>query len=364
MRKKIVIATGGTGGHVFPSQAFAKQMQDKSLSCDILFMGHGLSTNKYFHQELFAYQSIDSATVFKKKWFQKIFSIGMLLKGVFQSAKLLKQFSPHVVVGFGSFHSFPVLVAAWFWNIPIVLFESNSIPGKVNRVFSPYSMFSAIYFSKAQNRLKGRCIEVSMPVWRRQKISKPEARVHFSLFQDRFTFLVFGGSQGANAINQVFIEALTALEPKHQVIHITGNSSSVEQVRLAYELLGVKACVKCFEDKMDFAWMAADVAISRAGAATLAEMLFFEVPSILIPYPTATDQHQKENAYFMEQEVGGAICLEENQMTAHLLVELLERMKDAKRLQAMKQAMITFKEKSKRKELSDLVEELILKRNV
>jgi UDP-N-acetylglucosamine--N-acetylmuramyl-(pentapeptide) pyrophosphoryl-undecaprenol N-acetylglucosamine transferase len=364
--KKVIIATGGTGGHVFPAQALAKQLaQDPDY--EILFMGNGLDHNKYFRKDLFAYKTIHSATPFRKNISKIFVSFFSLLKGIYQAVLWMRAFNPCLVIGFGSFHSFPVLAAAVLKKIPIILFESNSIPGKVNRFFSRWAVYSAVQFPKAKEKMKGRCIEVSMPFWKKedmQAVSQTEARAYFSLRSDKLTFLVFGGSQGAVSINKIFVSALKNLNETHrevQVIHITGNEPSAEEMRRTYASQGIMACVKAFEDKMHFAWRASDIAVCRAGAASLAELLVFEIPGILIPYPHAADQHQLMNALFMQEEVGGAVCLTEKDLNAYELYQVIQRLLDPKsnRLQRMKEAMYQFKSLKQKQDLCKLVKESV-----
>ena len=161
--KRIVIAAGGTGGHVFPAQALGAQLEERGY--EVLFMGKGLKTNRYFKRSIFSHVSIDSATPVKKKMLQKAASLVALSKGLVQALRHLMSFKPSLVVGFGSFHSFPVLGAALMARIPIVLFESNAIPGRVNQFFSRSALFSGVHFSQAKKKMKGKCREVSMPFW-------------------------------------------------------------------------------------------------------------------------------------------------------------------------------------------------------
>ena len=355
--KKILIAAGGTGGHLFPAQALAQQLQLKE--CDVLFMGKGLSENAYFHKEHFASLSIDSATPFRKKAFQKALAICSLGKGISQAWEGIRAFDPELVVGFGSFHSFPVLVAAFLRGIPFILFESNSIPGRVNRLFSRYALFSGTVFPTAQKKMKGICKEVTMPFWGKridQKAAKKEAVSYFSLNPNCFTFLVFGGSQGALSLNSIVAEAIAYFHKAKgpvQVIHLTGRQESAQEIYKMYEQHGVYAVVKPFEENMYLAWAFADFAICRAGAATLAELMHFEVPSVLIPYPAAAEQHQKQNALFMQDVVKGSFCLEQNQLSSRKLFSMLEHCDLGK----MKSSIHLFSQKKTKTELIDCIEE-------
>ena len=364
--KSILIAAGGTGGHLFPAQALANHLQKKDSSYQITFMGKGLDTNPFFKRDLFSYKDVDSAPFSCKNWIK---NIKALCKGTWQAFGFLRKFRPVVVVGFGSFHSFPVLLAAKLRGIPIILFESNSIPGRVNRLFSHVAVFSTVQFPVAKKYLKGKCLEVRVPFWRFQEnhqATKEEALSYFSLSPNVCTFLVFGGSQGARFINEVFVDVLQTMGSKVkylQVIHLTGKATSQEEMKKIYQDNGILACVKSFEENMQFAWALADVAICRSGAATLSERIHFEVPAILIPYPSAADNHQLKNAIFME-EIGGAFCLEEKSISTDNLKHLIEQFVDGtnKIAKTMRSSIQEFKKRQTFFSLSDVVEEFIQKR--
>lgn len=349
---KILIATGGTGGHIFPAQALAFELLEKNY--DLLFAGGGLKFNRYFNRSRFPYAQVASATPFKGNLFKSLFRI---CKGIKESLKLIDRFKPDIVVGFGSFYSFPILAAARWRKIPIILFEPNAIPGKVNRLVSKWALVSAVQFSEAGNQLSGTIVEVKMPVGERKQLDAKVARSYFYLDQDRFTFLVFGGSQGAESINRLFSETIVKVfaPSTFQVIHITGRTDSAEIIRRQYEIAGIRACVKAFEERMDLAWSAADVVMGRSGAASIGEMIKFEVPGILVPFPEAADDHQTKNALFIEKEIGGAITCPESTLTSELLKPLLEKLMHPAELQPMKAAIASFKQDQRKKELASVI---------
>jgi UDP-N-acetylglucosamine--N-acetylmuramyl-(pentapeptide) pyrophosphoryl-undecaprenol N-acetylglucosamine transferase len=290
--------------------------------------------------------------------FKSLYRIG---KGIKQSLQLIDVFQPQLVIGFGSFYSFPVLAAARWRKIPIVLFEPNAIPGKVNRLVSKWALLSAVQFSEAGRMLAGDIIEVKMPVGERKKLEAGAARNYFYLDLERFTFLVFGGSQGSESINRLFSETiLKMIAPfAFQVIHITGKTHSAELIRRQYEKAGIRACVKAFEERMDLAWSAADAVIGRSGAASVAELIKYEVPGILIPFPQAADDHQTKNALFIEKTVGGAITCPESSLTIERLKPLLEQLMIPAQLSKMKTAISLFKQDHRKKELCTVICDII-----
>ena len=307
---KILIAAGGTGGHLFPAQALAEQLSDGSPELELFFAGAKLSTNSYFDKENYRFYDVASTTPFRGGVVAALKSVGILLKGIGESLKLLSKERPSLVIGFGSFHVFPLLCAAVLKRIPIVLFESNAIPGKVVRLFSKKAKWTGIYFSSARNYLKGHVIDVEIPVRKAidLSLSKQTARRQFGLSPDVMTLLIFGGSQGAKGINKNILEMLPLLKNAglfFQCIHFTGCDETATEVSRRCLELGVGCYAKKFEKRMDLAWGAADAVICRAGAMTLAELLRSEVPGILIPYPSASDGHQLKMRSFWKNKSGG-----------------------------------------------------------
>lgn len=352
-QENIVIAAGGTGGHLFPAQALAKSLQEKNSDRLIVFLGSGLISNRFFDKSLFPCREVSSST-FSRSNPIKVFYL--LAKGVIQALRFLREFRPSLVIGFGSYHAFPVCLAARLCNIPLVLVESNTIAGKVNQLLSRFALFSAVQFSATKKNLKGKSFEVSMPVYKTTS-TRQEALSYFSLCEGMHTILVFGGSQGAKFINEAVIKAFCLLPNRKdlQVIHLTGNEQAVEPFQALYQELGIAACVKPFESNMHLAWSLADVAICRAGAATFSELVFFEVPSILIPYPFAAEQHQQKNARLL-QDKGAAFCLEESEFSPQKLSNLVENALKKETVEKMEQAFFLFKKDQVGTSLQDLLE--------
>lgn len=363
MRKRVLITAGGTGGHVYPAMALAKQLQQMNSDIDILFVGGGLSTNRYFENAAFPYRQVDCGTLHRNP-IACFCAIQKNVRGLYQSTQIIKKYRPDIVVGFGSFHTLPTLLAAKLQNIPIVLHEANRLPGKVNRLLSKYVAVTGIHFPDTAPLLKGKTIEAKIPLregYQLGLVSTHEARTRLQLALERLTLLVFGGSQGAQAINHLFSEAILTLPApilqQLQVLHITGDSSMTKQLQIKYAKGGIQAQVKDYELQMNLAWQAADLMVSRSGAGTLAEQLEYEVPGILIPYPHATDNHQDRNADFMVETIGGAVkCAEyklENNQLAQKLTALLSN--EQQQLKVMQQAMQKYKRHTQSSDLCSVV---------
>jgi len=287
------IAAAGTGGHLFPAQTLAKYLEHRQVSC--LFVGKGLTTNAFFAKDMFAFEEICAAPCSLRK-------IYMFCKetwrGIRKTMALLRIRRPSLVVGFGSYHTFPVLVGALLKRVPVVLFEANVMPGRVIRLFSYLSRCTAVQFVEAKAHLGKRCVVVDVPLPSdAMSVDKQEAYRHFGLDAKKKTLLLVGGSLGAQFINTEVAKALHVLDPSvWQVLHIGGRGVSCEEIQARYKTMHLPSSVIAFSKEMHYAWKIADRAICRAGAVTCAEILAFNVPSLLIPYPLAKDNHQLHNA--------------------------------------------------------------------
>lgn len=364
MSNKILIATGGTGGHVYPAMALAQQLRQEMPACQVLFIGGGLGTNRYFDREAFSHRAVACApfgSLSPKVLAASLFNIS---RGIWQSQRIIRDFKPDVAVGFGSFYAFPPLVAAKLMSVPMVLHEANSIPGRANRLLARWADVTGVHFPETVHLLKGKAVEVGMPLrhgFKQAPQLRAAARQHFGLDVQRHTLLVFGGSQGAHAINLMVAEALKMKGRglSFQVLHIAGDPAMVQQLQTDYDKADVFAIVKPFEARMELAWQAADLVICRSGAGAVAEQLEFEVPGILIPYPRAAENHQEHNADFMVATVGGGVKLLEKGLTAERLVMCLEEFlkDDGAVMQAMRCAMQAYKKKARTRDLCSLVKE-------
>lgn len=322
--EKIVIAAGGTGGHLYPAVRLASGLTDY----EILFLGGGLDRSAYFDKSKYAFNAIDAYP-----W--KGFSLGNLwnltkgnITGFFQARKALKAYSPLAVIGFGSFHTLPVMAAAQFCDVPLFQYEANSVPGKVIRMFSSYASETAVQFPFTKNILKGSTQQISMAgkfAAIDKPALKPVAYDYFNLSPNRKTLLVAGGSQGAEAINTAVLQAFTVTPlDDWQIVHLVGKTAQLEKYQAAYARANIQACVKPFEEKMDLAWAIADFFIGRSGAGTVAEVLQTGTPSLFIPYPFASEDHQKHNADFIADVVKGGKVLPQNSLDPRTLYDAFQ----------------------------------------
>lgn len=366
MLKRILITAGGTGGHVFPAQGLAQQLLKHSPDCEILFVAGGLAKNRYFDRSSFSFKEVPCSPLLSKNPLKSLKGCFHLATGFYQSLQVLREFNPEAVIGFGSYYTLSPLLAAKWLQIPIILHEGNSIPGKVNKWLASYADAVGVHFPYTISLLKGDVVEVGLPLregYGASLYSQEEARGYFGLSPSERTLLVFGGSQGARFINQLMLGLMKrGWKGCSQVIHLTGDEAIVPELADAYALQGIKACVKPFEQEMDRAWGSADFFVGRAGAATMAEAMAFEVPGLLIPYPLATDNHQEKNADFLVHTVGGAVKQLESDLDPSKLCEILDHRLTERECKQLRQAMRDYKNRPSRIDLCQLVWQTIDKK--
>ncbi len=296
---RAVIACGGTGGHLFPGLAVAETLKER---------GHEILL-------IVSEKSIDSVALeghpdFR---FEKLPSVGMpsmlspafvrFLRRSWESyghcGNVYRKFRPAVVLGMGGFTSTAPLLAGWRQKLPTFIHESNVIPGRANKLAAKFVTKVLLGFSACEPNFPGRDTVVTGTPVRRNlgtPLPKAEALAAFKLEPGRPTLFVMGGSQGASGINQILFKCAPLLRGKGvQIIHLTGERD--DQLAAAnYQREEIPHYVAPFHHRMEEAYSAADLVISRSGAASLSELSQFGLPSVLIPYPFATDDHQTFNA--------------------------------------------------------------------
>ncbi len=364
-KPKLIFAAGGTGGHLFPAQTLAKELQLKNPYLSIVFAAYGLSHNRFFEHERFVFRDIASATPFRRNPVRALRSLFSLSKGIFQALILMRREKPDLVIGFGSYHSFPILLAAKLMRVPLFLFEADTIPGKVNRLFSPYAQRTMVHFASAGEQLKGSITLVDMPSMQVKEFTRKsvaEARKQLGLEPERFTLLVFGGSQGARAINDHIPQLLQLLTQRGfavQLIHLTGDAAVARKMVSCCKELKLSHYIRDFDPGIGVHWRAASLAITRAGASTISEIIAFEVPAIVIPFPLAADGHQQKNGVFLTEEVRGGVAIAEKQVTAELLVEQVVNM--AQTNSTFVEQICAYKEKHKKEHFATLIHQYLQK---
>lgn len=332
---KCLIAGGGTGGHLFPGIAIARELEKRFEEKEILFVvGHRKMESKLLAQHGYRITSIDVEGLKGRGW-KKGFSVMVKLpKSIFQSALTIKNFSPSLVLGVGGYSAGPVCLTARFMGIPTAIHEQNSYPGLTNRLLSRVVDRVFISFEESRDHLNGNSVFLTgNPV--RDELFLVDRRVPER--KKSFTILVIGGSQGATAINKRFAETLEYLNTRGrnpEVIHQTGEAD-YQRVVDDYRERKLRGELSPFIQDMTAAYNRADLVVSRAGATTLFELAALGKPSILIPYPYATNQHQVINARSLARMGGAEMILQSNLNTETLARVLIKYMDDPTALKKM-----------------------------
>ncbi len=279
-----------------------------------------------------------------------------ILKGVRQSRKILREFRPDLVVGFGSFYTLPMLIAAALAKTPLILHEQNAIVGKVNRLFSRFADLTAITFPESAAAIKGNVVEALYPL--RKKSEKIDPWDYFQLDPNKKTLLVFGGSQGARALNDLFLESIEKIQTPFQVLHLAGKADCFEKAQAFYYNLNVPHTLKEFDPRIDLALQIADLAITRSGAGTIAELIDSETPAILIPFPYAAENHQVDNGTHFVDQVGGGVLHLEKELTGQKLATAIDTLIQSD-LTIQKDRIKKYKREREAKELSQIILEAL-----
>jgi len=319
----VLIAGGGTGGHLYPGIAVAREIMRRMPDAQVTFVGTTAGIeSRVIPREGFALETIRSVGLKGKSVASVGRGIALLPASAFDAWRAISRRRPSIVIGVGGYSSGPVVLLAALRGIPTMLMEQNAMPGVTNRLLARFVRAAAVTYDESSRFFAGRAFLAGNPV--RPEFFGGEHDEHGSprdVDQRRAArVLVFGGSQGAHAINMAMVEAaprLVAAAPGVEITHQTGERD-LEMVRDGYGRAGLQARVEPFLYAMDREMKAADVIVCRAGATTLAELTAAGRPSILIPLPTATDDHQRKNAEALVVN-GAARMIEQRSLTGEVL---------------------------------------------
>ncbi|MGD0920262.1 MAG: undecaprenyldiphospho-muramoylpentapeptide beta-N-acetylglucosaminyltransferase [Terriglobia bacterium] len=359
---RVLMVAGGTGGHIFPALAVAEELRERSQhrqpggkACEILFLGTGRGLEaRLIPAAGFPLRTVAAAGLKGIGGWRKLRNLLVLPRSALETALVIRDLRPDVVVGIGGYLAGPAMLEAALKDIPTLLIEPNAVPGFTNRVLTPVVRLAAVAFEETANlygakgRLTGHAV--------RKAFSFVPCKEHVP----PFTVLVLGGSQGSVAINECVVKSLPLLakDPERmRFIHQTGDRD-YNAVRQAYQERGLTAEVHAFIENVPEAFARADLIVSRAGATAVAELAVAGKAALLIPFPGATDQHQLENARAMER-AGAASVIQQAELTPQRLVtELRDLLGEPRRLVEMEQAARRLARPDAAAQIADLVEEL------
>jgi UDP-N-acetylglucosamine--N-acetylmuramyl-(pentapeptide) pyrophosphoryl-undecaprenol N-acetylglucosamine transferase len=319
---RVLIAGGGTGGHLFPGIALAEEFKRRNPESICVFVGvKGGIESKVIPREGFGLRSIDIKGLKGKSFKEKVYNLFLIPQIICQSMALIKEYNPELVIGMGGYASAPVVFAALLMGIKRVICEQNTIPGITNRILARFA--NSIFISFSETRYLSSMKKTQFtgnPIRKKLIDGSLKGREH----KGSFTLLILGGSQGAHSLNKKVLDALDYLVPVREslnIIHQTGETDH-QWVCQVYREKGFSSEVVGFIDDMATVYRNADLVICRAGATTISELTLYGKASVLVPYPFAANNHQEINARVLLDK-GAAKMVLNGDLTGENLAEMV-----------------------------------------
>lgn len=333
---RVILSGGGTGGHIYPAITISRAIEEKYETCEVLFVGtkKGLEAD-IIPKEGYKFSTINIQGFERKLTLQNVSTLFQSLTSVWQSQKIIRKFKPDIVIGTGGYVCGPVLLAASLLSVPTMIQEQNVIPGITNRILARFVKKIALGYANAANYFshKEKTIYTGNPI-RSEVISasREEGINALGLDPKKRTILISGGSRGARSINQAMIEVIKHFAGQNnvQLLHVTGQNEyngivgKLKQAGIDASSTG-NISIKPYLYNMPLALAAADLAIFRAGAIGLAELTARGIPSILVPYPYAAENHQEHNAMVMKKH-GAAEVILDKELSGSKLLQLVKNL--------------------------------------
>lgn len=330
---KVILSGGGTGGHIYPALTIADQIKKLAPEAEILFVGTEQGLEKDIIPRYgYPLKFIEVAGFKRSLSFDTLRSCGKLFTGLYDAYNILKEEKPDLVIGTGGYVCGPICFMAALKGIPACIQEQNAMPGVTNKILSRYVKYVFLGYKEAGKYFAGKAKQVYTGNPIRTEIldnKREDALRELGLDPEKKTVLVSGGSRGARSINKAMLEAELALSGRHdvQILHATGDVNYEEYMEAVAERGGVQEniIIKPYLHNMPMALAAADLAVFRAGAIGLAELMAKGIPSVLIPYPYATANHQEFNARAVEAEGAARVILDKD-LTGEKILEMIEHL--------------------------------------
>ena len=360
MKRKIVIAGGGTGGHLFPGVALAKALKGIDITMEITFVGtkQGIES-KVLPGEGFKLKTIISSGLLGKRGLNRWVSWSKLPVGAAQSMYFLIRNRPNLVVGVGGYVSAPLVFSAWLLRIPILIHEQNVFPGMANKWLGKIADKVAVSYKESTQFFLKRKVEVTGNMIH-EKLCQPREEFPPPLKQP-FGVLILGGSQGAHSINMAMVEALDLLSDRKERLHITHQTGDAdyENIKKQYAAKGFSANVMSFITDMPMRYRLASLVICRSGATTLAEITAAGRVSFLIPFPYAANNHQEHNARIIETASAGEVVLDKEISGERIAKSIKKAMDEPENLQKMEDNSYRLGSRDATKKVQEICLELM-----
>ena len=370
MRKRILLSGGGTGGHIYPALAIADELKRRFPDAEIRFAGtqEGLES-QIVPQAGYQLELLRAAGIERRFTLDNIKNLSQATSGLWDAYRLLKRFGPDVVIGTGGYVCGPLLLNAGLQKLPILLQEQNAVLGVTNRLVQRFAGRIALGAGEAVSGISGdmRRVKVTGNPVRPEffSITRQEARAKMGLKDEEKLIVLAGGSRGARSLNHSSMELHRMVEanPNYRLIHATGSSQweEIEQIFLdrGLSLESTNRKTIPYLENMPEVLRGADFIVSRAGALALAEIAVCGVPSLLIPYPHAAENHQEANAKAFVR-AGAADLVMDRELNGSKMVESVEKsISDSKKWSAMQAGALTLGKPDATKMIADLAVELI-----
>ncbi len=351
----MIIAGGGTGGHLYIGVALAREMLRRDPTHDLLFVGtrHGLES-RIVPEEGFRLEFIESAGLKGVGIWNMLRSAMLIPKSLLQSRRLVAGYGPDSVVGVGGYSSGPLVLAAWWLNKPTMIVEPNAHPGITNRWLAPFVDGAALALPDAGRYFGNKGTVTGIPV--REDFFRVPARTR----GEPFTLLIYGGSQGSRALNRIVCGSLNEIKvagTRLRIIHQTG-PKEFEYVSQAYRTAGVEADVRPFLPRIYEEFAVAHLILSRAGAGTVAELTAAGRAAILVPFPGAADDHQTKNAQALVKSAAARMIPERDWQPGRLGTEIRHFMEHPEEIEKMENAARALGRRGAAASIVDMLERL------
>jgi len=355
---RVLIAAGGTGGHIYPGIAVAQEILRRDPQSVVRFVGtaRGLES-RLVPGAGFELSFIDISGLKNVSAIARARGLALLPQSLISARRVIREFKPHVVIGAGGYVSGPVLMTAALLRRPTIVMESNALPGWTNRRLARFVDRAAVSFEQSLAYFRGKAVVTGNPV-RREFFELPAKQRD----PKRFDLLIFGGSQGAHAINEAMVAALSELDDLKSVLNITHQTGTadLESVQARYVAAGWgNADVRPYIENIVTGFAAADLVICRAGATTTAELIAAGKAAIMIPFPLAADDHQRKNAEALEQAGAARMILQQTLNGKHLADEIKALVQDPGKIDVMERAGRELSRGDAAAAVVDLIEQLI-----
>ncbi len=359
MAKKIIFSSGGTGGHIFPAINLMKYFSNKGH--EVLLVTDSRGNN--FLKDYPKYRSciIEADTPINKSFFRKILSFSIIFFSIIRSILILKKEKPHLIFGFGGYVSFPISIASKFFNIPLIIYENNLILGHTNKNLLPFS----------KKLLLGTKMPANFPEKYKNKACYvgnilSEKIINYSAAEKKninktFSILILGGSQGAEIFGRIVPTVIKMIKDKGYEIEINQQCIASQKNSLVefYNNNNIKNNIFDFTKNILDIILTSDLAISRCGASTMAELVHTLTPFIAVPYPYSMDNHQYLNAKHYENNGCCWILEQDNFSSSNLFNLVMEIMKDKRKLQNIRESMKKNDSKNVYAKIENAVKEFV-----